>query len=116
MTKTFIQTNQFSREWDRLGLNDNDLRRLEYILLKNPKTGNVIPGTGKLRKMRFSYMHGGKSGGVRVCYVDYVIYDTIYLVTLYPKNEKENLTMKERSDIKRAIEMFEKYLGEVSHE
>ena len=49
MTRTFIQTDEFLKNWEALGLTDDDLRRLEYAIMKDPKIGAVIPGTGKLR-------------------------------------------------------------------
>ena len=107
MTRTFIQTKEFSKNWDRLGFNDDDLRRLELELLKNPKTGKIIPGTGKLRKMRFAYENAGKSGSTRVCYVDFLIEETIYLITVYPKNEKDNLSKAECNAIKKMIIQLE---------
>ena len=82
MTKTFIQTKEFSRNWQELRFDDEDLRKLELELLKNPQIGSVISGTGRLRKMRFAFPNGGKSGSVRVCYVDFVIQEAIYLVTV----------------------------------
>ena len=51
MTRTFIQTTEFERNWKELGFTDDDLRRLELEILKNPKTGAVMQGTGGLRKM-----------------------------------------------------------------
>ncbi len=110
MTKTFIQTNEFSRNWKELGFNDEDLRKLELELLKNPQIGSVIRGTGRLRKMRFAFLNGGKSGSVRVCYVDFVIQEAIYLVTVYSKKEKDNLTQEERNNIKRMIKLLEESL------
>ena len=50
--REFIQTSVFTREWEALGFNDTDLRRLENELLQNPKVGKVIQGTGRMRKMR----------------------------------------------------------------
>lgn len=61
-------------------------------LLSNPSGYPVIKGTGGLRKIRFSFENEGKSGGVRVCYVDFVVEETIYLITVYPKSEKDNLS------------------------
>lgn len=55
MTRTFIQTHEFTRNWERLGLKDQDLRRLELQILKNLKAGKVIIGTGGLRKLRFAF-------------------------------------------------------------
>ena len=112
MTKTFIQTNEFSRNWEELGFDDEDLRKLELEIMKNPQIGSVIRGTGKLRKMRFSFPDRGKSGSVRVCYVDFVIQEAIYLVTVYSKKEKDNLTQTERNNIKKMITLLEVSLKE----
>lgn len=112
MTRTFIQTSEFTKNWERLGFADDDLRRLELEILKNPKVGAVIRGTGKLRKMRFSFKNEGKSGSTRVCYVDYTVQETVYLITVYPKNEKDNLSKAERNSIKKMIEILEESLKE----
>ncbi|MBP3577099.1 MAG: type II toxin-antitoxin system RelE/ParE family toxin [Lachnospiraceae bacterium] len=111
MTKTFIQTNEFAKNWSQLGLTDEDLRTLENELLSNPKAGKVIRGTGNLRKYRFSLPNRGKSGSARVCYVDFVIQETIYFITVYSKNEKDNLSKSERNNIKKLIITLEKSLS-----
>ena len=111
MTRTFIQTDEFIKNWERLGLTDDDLRRLELEIMKNPQVGPVIQGTGKLRKMRFTFENKGKSGSSRVCYVDFLIHETVYLITVYPKNEKDNLSKAERNEIKKFIDILEKRLG-----
>lgn len=111
MTRTFIQTDEFTKNWERLGLTNDDLRRLELEIMKNPKVGPVIQGTGKLRKMRFAFENSGKSGSSRVCYVDFLIHETVYLITVYPKSEKDNLSKAERNEIKKFIDILEKSLG-----
>ena len=110
MTRTFIQTREFTRNWDDLGLNDDDLRRLELQIMSDPQIGVVMQGTGKLRKMWFALENGGKSGGMRVCYVDFLLLETVYLITVYPKSMKENLTSTERNDIKKMIMKLEESL------
>ena len=110
MTRTFIQTSEFVKNWERLGFTDNELRRLEWQILKDPKVGPVIRGTGKLRKMRFAFDNEGKSGSTRVCYVDFESKRTVYLITVYPKNEKDNLSKEECSNIKKLIGVLEKSL------
>lgn len=55
MTRTFILTFEFEKRWKQLEFADEDLRRLELEILRDPKTGAVIRGTGKLRKMRFAH-------------------------------------------------------------
>lgn len=63
--------------------------------------------TGGLRKIRFPFENRGKSGSSRVVYVDFAIYEKIYLISAYAKNEKENLSKAERNEIKKLIEMIE---------
>lgn len=106
IARTFIQTTEFSKQWKNLGFCEEDLRQLELILLQRPDIGPVMEGTGGLRKMRFAYEGRGKSGSVRVCYVDYVCFETIYLITAFPKNEKENLSKAERNAIKKRLHLL----------
>ena len=109
MTRTFIQTTEFEKNWKELGFTDDDLRRLELEILKNPKIGAVIQGTGGLRKMRFAFEGAGKSGSARVCYVDFVIHEAVHLITVYSKNKKDNLSKTERNEIKRLIEALKDF-------
>lgn len=97
----------FEKAWKLLGFMDDDLRRLQKELLQNPKTGDVIRGTGRLRKMRFAFEHRGKSGSTRVCYVDFEIKEVIYFLAVFAKNEQENLTKEERNILKKKIDILE---------
>lgn len=110
MQRTFIQTSEFEKNWETLGFSDEHLRKLEQEILKQPKIGKVIRGTGKLRKMRFAFENRGKSGSVRVCYVDFEEKETIYFITVYPKNWKDNLTKAECNSIKKLISKLEESL------
>lgn len=114
MKRSFVELPIFKSRWEALGLNEEDLLRLQIELLADPKVGDVMQGTGGVRKMRFAFEHRGKSGGVRVIYVDFEVYEKIYLLTAYTKNEKENLTKKERSEIKQLIEVLEQQLRDHS--
>ena len=114
MKRSFIELPIFKSRWEALGLNEKDLLRLQVELLADPKAGDVMQGTGGVRKMRFAFEHRGKSGGVRVIYVDFEVYEKIYLLTAYTKNEKENLTKKERNEIKQLIEVLEQQLKDRS--
>ena len=91
-----------------MGLTDNHLKTLQEELILNPKKGDVIQGTGGLRKVRIAFENKGKSGSGRVCYVDFAVSDRIYLITAYPKNEKENLSKSERNAIANMIAQLEK--------
>lgn len=110
MYRTFVLTAEFDRQWKNMSLTDDDLRKLEEEILENPKIGAVMKGTGRLRKMRFAFEGRGKSGSIRVTYVDFTNYATIYLIYAYPKNEKDNLSKEERNEIKKLIDSIEKAL------
>jgi len=99
-----------------MGLNDDDMRRLENEILNNPQIGAVMQGTGGLRKMRFAFEGKGKSNSSRVLYVDFVVFKRVYLITAYPKNEKENIAPAERAIYKKIIEQTKRELGGDKHE
>lgn len=110
MTRLFIIMPEFEKQWAKMGLTDNDLKRLQYELLENPEIGAVMQETGGLRKVRFAFENRGKSGSARVVYVDFAVYEKIFLITAYPKNEKENLSKAEKKAIKKLIEALENSL------
>jgi hypothetical protein len=111
MTRTFIQTREFSSNWDELGFGDEDLRMLENEIMNHPEKYPVLKGTGGLRKIRISKENRGKRGGARVCFVDFVFAEIVYLITVYEKKEKDNLSKEERSEIKKVIDALKKSLG-----
>lgn len=110
ITRKFILGTAFEHSWKALGFKDEDLRRLQHELLKNPKAGDVIRGTGRLRKIRFAFENQGKSGSTRVCYVDFEAKEIVYLLAVFAKNEQENLSKAERNELKKKIDMLEKCL------
>ena len=91
-----------------MGLNDEQLKMLEKILLENPGIGDVIPGTGGARKMRIQLEGRGKSGGGRVIYLDVFEKEKLYLLFAYPKNVQENLTEEQKHSIKVLIDAIKK--------
>ena len=60
MKHSFIELPIFKSRWEALGLNEKDLLRLQVELLAGPKAGDVMQGTGGVRKMRFAFEHRGK--------------------------------------------------------
>ena len=110
MTRSFIELPLFTAKWKALGLTDDDLKRLQDAILSDPKIGPVMQGTGGVRKMRFPFENRGKSGSVRVIYVDFEVYEKIFLITAYPKNVKDNLTQAERNELRQMIAILEDQL------
>ena len=106
MNRTFKEVPSFTSKWKSLGLTDEDLRTLENILLKDPKTGKTISGTGGLRKIRIPIEETGKRGGGRVIYVDIEVKECIYLIDVYTKNEQSDLTEKEKKMLKKLVDVL----------
>ncbi len=107
ITRKFVHGELFEKQWKALGLTDDNLRELQMMLLDNPKLGPVMAGTGRLRKVRYSYGNRGKSHCARVCYVDFEINGVVFLVMVFAKNEMENLSAAERDNIKVLIDRLE---------
>ena len=97
MTREFIYTEPFRRAWGAMGLNDEDIKELELILLKNPHDGDVIQGTGGARKMRITLEAHGKRGGARVIYLDVYEKEKLYLLFVYPKSAVRSDKRTEKS-------------------
>ena len=107
MKRTFIETPSFTEKWHNLNLTDEDLRNLQNAIMCDPKSaGDVIPGTGGLRKIRIAAKNHGKRGGERVIYVDIEIKESVYLLNVYAKNEKSDLTTTEKKLLKAAVEIL----------
>lgn len=101
---------EFDRQWKAMGLTDDDLKKLQFELLNEPTKAPVIKGTGGLRKVRVNLPGKGKSGSARAAYVDFALYDTLYLITAYPKSKKETLSDRECKIIKTMIDHLENSL------
>ncbi|MFA6664404.1 MAG: type II toxin-antitoxin system RelE/ParE family toxin [Lachnospiraceae bacterium] len=103
MIRIFVEVPTFTKKWISMGFTDDDLVELQNILLNDPGTGNIMEGTGGLRKMRFAFKGKGKSGSARVCYVDFAAFEKIYLLQVFSKDEKANLSKEEKNSVKKMI-------------
>ena len=90
----FIETPTFTRMVTEL-LSDDEYRELQNALVEDPGRGDLIKGGGGIRKLRHAVQGRGKSGGVRVIY--YWVKDNhqIFMLVVYPKTKKDNLSDKE---------------------
>ncbi len=98
-----IETSIFTRQVKEL-LDDDNYRRLQTILVLRPNTGDLIPGGGGLRKIRWSAQGRGKRGGVRVIYYWAVRQERILMLLIYAKNEQDSLTSDQLKVLRRIIE------------
>ena len=83
-------------------LDDEGFRSLQTLLMKNPDAGDVIEGTGGLRKLRYGDARRGKGkrGGLRVIYYWWTAGRQFWLFTLYDKDEADDLSAKEKKLLK----------------
>jgi len=90
----FIETPIFTRLVTEL-LTDDEYRLFQLVLAEYPERGDLIQGSHGLRKIRVAAKGRGKRGDARVIYYWMTAKGQIYLLVIYPKNRKDNLTAEE---------------------
>lgn len=88
-------------------LDDESFRALQDELMKNPEAGDLIEGTGGLRKLRFADAKRGKGkrGGLRIIYFYWDGKSQFWLFTLYDKDEATDLTPAQRAKLKSMVKV-----------
>ena len=104
MKATFIELPPFERHRQSY-LNDENFREFQQMLMKNPEAGDVIEGTGGLRKVRYADEKRGKAkrGGLRVIYYWWQPGKQFWLFTVYNKDEMDDLTAAQRKTLKELL-------------
>lgn len=102
MLITIAETPSFQRAVRSL-LSEQEREHLIIQLACHPEIGIVIPETGGIRKLRWGRAGRGKSGGVRVIYFFHNHTMPLYLLDVFGKNEKANLSMQERNELAKAV-------------
>jgi hypothetical protein len=103
MLYTFRETKRFTRRVLEL-MTDDDYGRLQNYLTARPDAGDVIQGSGGIRKIRWAAGGKGKRGGVRVLYYFFAAGSEFYMLGLYPKSERADLTPDELKELKALVE------------
>lgn len=104
MKLTFIESPIYSEQIDDL-LTVDEHHLLQLALLEQPEAGDLIRGSGGLRKLRWSVAGSGKRGGIRVIYYLYHR-DKAYLLFAYRKNRQEDLNPAQLKLLKQLIEHY----------
>lgn len=101
----FIETTVFTRQITEL-LDDESYGQFQRDLAENPEAGDLIPGTGGLRKIRIPAKGRGKRGGGRIIYYSFVSTSRIALLLAYPKNAQSDLTAAQKKILIKVIETW----------
>ena len=87
---TFIESSIFERICP-IYLDDEEYAELQQLMLQNPEAGQVIPGSGGVRKLRWARQGKGKRGGLRVIYFVRHEPNEFWMLTIYSKAKRDNV-------------------------
>jgi mRNA-degrading endonuclease RelE of RelBE toxin-antitoxin system len=100
---TFVETKWFT---GLVGgyLSDDEYAALQLSIAANPEAGAIVPGSGGVRKLRWSGLGRGKRGGIRVIYYLRTTRGEVWMLTLYAKNEAASIPAHVLKRIKEEID------------
>jgi len=100
---TVVEMVAFSRQARKLRILDEELDFIKLFVGLNPSAGNVVPGTGGARKIRIPIRGRGKSGGFRVITFYSGPNIPVFLIDIYSKRERENITQARKNSIRKLV-------------
>ena len=103
MAVVIVETRAFTARIDDL-LSGDDYRALEAHLVRNPASGDVIPGSGGLRKIRWGSKGRGKRGGCRVIYFWHPVSGRLLMLFAFSKSERADLDAAQKKLLRRVVE------------
>lgn len=103
MKLVFKETPIFTKLITEL-LSDDEYKALQLHLVENPESGDIIKGTGGIRKIRWARSDSGKSGGLRIIYYWITEGNQIFMLLAYPKGTQETLTVKQKNLLRKAVQ------------
>jgi len=102
---TIAEVPEYIRLAEKL-LTEAERQDVVSYLAAHPKSGDLIEGTGGMRKLRWGRGGRGKSGGVRVIFYYHSELMPVYLITLFAKNERANLSKAERNELAKLVDIL----------
>ncbi|SRR6266568_501130 len=108
---TVVETASFMAD-AKSCMSDEERSEAVSMIAANPECGDVIPGGGGIRKVRFAIGGRGKSGGVRVIYYYHNERVPVFLLAVFAKNDQANLTKAETNMLGNAAKMLARKYGE----
>ncbi len=102
--QTVVETAEYLRDAKRVGLSEEGRDLLVEFFAEHPDAGDPIPGTGGARKVRIATKGKGKRGGGRVISFYTGPDIPVFLLNVFAKNERIDLTRKERNELKEVLD------------
>ena len=109
--QTIVELPEFIRKSEGL-LKASERQSIINYLALHPVAGDLMQGTGGIRKLRWSAQGKGKSGGVRVIYYYHNEGMPLFLLTVFGKGEKANLSKSERNELAKLTSLLVKHYGD----
>lgn len=109
--QTIIELPEYLKQADKL-LSNSERQSIINYLAVHPSAGDIMQGTGGIRKLRWAAQGKGKSGGVRIIYYHHNEFIPLFLLTLFGKGEKTNLTKAERNNLAKFTLLLVKNYGD----
>jgi hypothetical protein len=100
----FVETPTFTKRVLQL-MDDEQYAALQAHLARQPDAGQLIRGSGGMRKVRWAGSGRGKRGGLRVIYYWWVAKDRISMLLVYPKSEQDDLSAEQVKQLRKALEI-----------
>jgi hypothetical protein len=107
MKRVFVEADDFRSKLDSLN-EPGLLQIIQNEIAKNPDIGVLVQGTGGIRKIRFGAKGKGKSGGIRVFYLDVPLKEKCYLLFLLQKSDAENISAEEKKELKELSQLLKR--------
>lgn len=114
MLTTITELPEFIHRADSL-LSESERKDVIDYLSEHPKAGDLMEGAGGIRKLRWSRGNKGKSGGVRVIYYYHDERIPLYLLTMFGKNERANLSKADRNALSKLVDILVSKALEKNH-
>jgi hypothetical protein len=99
---SFRETKNFTKKVVEL-LSDEDYAKFQIALSDFPESGDLIPNGGGIRKIRCAIKGKGKRGGARIIYYFAIKNEEFYMLDIYAKNERENLTLPQLNELRKIV-------------
>ena len=105
---TVVETASFLRDAEKL-LSENERQDVVNLLAADPQCGDLIPGGGGIRKVRFALAGRGKRGGARIIYFFHNRDMPVFALALFAKNERSDLSRGELNALAKAMKAIVKH-------